>query len=170
MKNIIKGIRKIKGVVTGLATAALLTISVNGAVTTTHVAANSVTVLLSSAATLSQISVVNTNGTSNSTIVFYDSGTVANTNVIGSYSQTTNTSLNITNSWTNYFGVVNSNVYTGLVLTTNTIAGVTNIAPIVLSYIFPSNAVTTIQFRTAVLNGLLATNNASADIAITYRQ
>lgn len=143
--------------------------------TTVQSPASGVTSVTTAPATSSSFTFINTNAAKNSTVYVYDA---PGTNVTYVLTPSTNYTFSvgsITNSWTNYLGVVNSNIFTGLITTTNSSAQITNFYPLAGVFIVSSNTAPGLGVLPANFNynfryGILVTNDNSVSVTGQYAQ
>lgn len=162
--------KQVKLASTMVAIMTLLTASLFAANTTVYSIANNKSALLTNLCYSTSFVINNTNLTTDATVTFFDAPNTNLTYSFGAYSNIVVSTAMITNLWTNYFGVVNSNVYTAQIETTNSVAAATNNYSPVYSVRASSNAVTTVNFASRWLLGVMFTNNATVSVTLNYQQ
>lgn len=134
----------------------------------TNLTATSRVNILPGGGTVSQIAITAPAGNSLSLAIF-DAPGVANTNVLAAYSYNSYSVVNVTNTYTNFFGVLNSNVFQTVLVTSNNVAASTNLYPILFQATVNTNTTAVFDFAGTFNSGMLVTNSAAAAVInLTY--
>lgn len=107
--------------------------------------------------------------TNANTILIYDAPGNTITNNVGAYSNLVQYATNVSQIYTNFYGVATTNWLTNaLVTTTNSVAAHTITYPLVFTQTFPSNVTVSIPNLNAMFqNGILITNQSANTLVIT---